>query len=197
MIDLTGQKFGKLLVIRRDGSAPNGGSKAPMWLTRCDCGQEKRMNGSNLRRGVSKSCGCTLKKHGMFGTPEYRIWDSMVRRCHNPKHQAFKDYGGRGITVCASWRKFENFFQDMGRAPPGMWLDRINNNGNYEPGNCRWATPTQQGRNKRTNRLLTVGDVTATVPEWAERSGLKRTTIKERLRRGWSPLRAVTAPPMQ
>lgn len=195
MIDLTGMKFGKLLAIARNGSRQNGPGTCPTWLCLCDCGNMKTISAPNLRSGVTQSCGCIQRRHGMFGTPEYSAWNSMMRRCLNKKQANYKNYGGRGITVCEKWKDFAVFFEDMGPRPSQAHsLDRINNMGNYEPSNCRWATWTQQARNKRNSRVLIVAGESATVPEWAEKTGLGRSTIKERLRRGWDPERAVTTP---
>jgi hypothetical protein len=191
LIDLAGRRFGKLVVLRRDGSlAP----RVPAWRVRCDCGKEKLVNGSNLRRGDTRSCGCVQTRHGMFGTPEYSAWCSMVRRCCNPRTEHFELYGGRGIAVCQAWRNdFVAFFRDMGTRPsPKHSLDRIDSNGNYEPSNCRWATTVVQSRNRRCVRLVTVDGVTRPMPEWAELAGLSKNAIRERLRRGWSVRDAVT-----
>lgn len=133
----------------------------------------------------------------MYGTPEYEAWRSMIARCENPKLKNYKDYGGRGIKIHPEWRaSFLAFFRDVGKRPSAnKSLDRINNDGNYEPGNVRWATAKQQQRNRRTSRVLVVNGESATVAEWAERNGLGLSTVKERLRRGWSPERAVATPP--
>lgn len=119
----------------------------------------------------------------------------MMTRYTNPKVKEYPDYGGRGIKVCERWHSFENFLTDMGERPPGMSIDRHpNNDGNYEPGNCRWATRTQQARNKRNSRLLTVNGVTRCVAEWAEIMGVRDSVIRDRLRGGWSEEDAVLKP---
>jgi hypothetical protein len=128
----------------------------------------------------------------MYGTVEYNCWNSMMVRCRSTKS---KRYGGRGIKVCERWQTFENFYADMGPRPTeNHSLDRINNEGNYEPSNCRWATWTQQARNKSNCHVLTVGSESFTIAEWAERTGIGKTTIRERIRRGWSPERATSTP---
>lgn len=192
---MAGLRFGMLTVIRRDGTYVSpAGHSAPTWLVKCDCGVEKTVIGRELRNSAYVSCGCKrLKggppKHGWFGTPEYSAWTSMKQRCTNPKCRNYPNYGGRGIRVCERWESsFEAFLADMGPRPSRKHsLDRENNNGNYEPGNCRWATVRQQARNKRTSRVLTVAGESATVAEWADRAGLGRSTVKERLRRNWTP----------
>ncbi len=196
LVDLTGRRFGRLVVMERAGSARNGTGMTPTWLVRCDCGSSKIVLGPNLRKGATRSCGCALRPHGMFGTPEYKAWTSMIQRCVNPRCRSFRLYGARGIQVCPAWRlSFQAFLADMGRRPgPNYSLDRRDSDGNYEPRNCRWATREQQGRNKRNNHVLEVGDLGGTLSEWAERTGVGKTTIRERLRRGWSASRAVMTP---
>jgi hypothetical protein len=135
----------------------------------------------------------------MVGTPEYKAWESMRYRCCNPQHPQYPEYGGRGIWVCPRWQaSFLAFLEDMGPKPsPEHSIDRVDNDRGYCLANCRWATKTQQGRNKRDNRMLTVGDETHCVSEWAEITGIKRQTLFWRLDAGWSPERAVhtaTAP---
>ncbi len=125
------------------------------WIFRCDCGKEKIINISSVKMGKTKSCGCLHKKilttHGMYGTRTYTSWVAMKERCFNPNNKRYKDYGGRGITVCPRWLKFENFFEDMGDRPQGKTLDRKNNDKGYCKSNCRYATPTEQNNNKRNN----------------------------------------------
>ncbi|MCY1042702.1 hypothetical protein OV208_15360 [Corallococcus sp. bb12-1] len=118
----------------------------------------------------------------------------MLTRCTNSNYPGFDKYGGRGITVCERWTSFENFLADMGERPTGMTLDRIDNNGSYAPGNCRWATLKQQSRNKRSSRNVTIDGVTLTVAGWCERLGVKRATVYDRLKLGWSIERALTIP---
>jgi hypothetical protein len=172
------------------------GSRAGYVLCRCTCGTEKEVRRDHIRTGSICSCGClsdevravSRKTHGRCKTAEYKTWKSIIRRCHNPKAQDYARYGGRGIQVCSRWRaSFVNFFADMGQRPsPEHSIDRCDNYGNYEPGNCRWATRTEQGRNRRCNDVLELGGVRKTAVEWAQEMGLEASTIYARARRGWS-----------
>lgn len=160
LVDLTGQRFGRLSVVSREQNNKN--NKA-MWLCKCDCGNLKTILGSHLTSGNTQSCGCqrkdtmqkllTVHGHNRRGqrSGEYESWRGMIERCTNPNHQAYKDYGGRGIVVCERWRNFENFLADMGSKPSKEYsIERIDVNGNYELSNCKWTTKTEQSRNKRT-----------------------------------------------
>jgi hypothetical protein len=191
--DLTGKRFGRWTII----SSAGGKRHDIAWNCRCDCGAERAVLVRSLRNGVSLSCGClrleNVTTHGRTRSREFKIWQGIVQRCHNPKAEAYRNYGGRGIVVCDRWRaSFEAFFEDMGTAPsPRHSLDRHpNNDGNYEPGNVRWANKKQQARNTRTNRLLTYNGETLPVSEWAERIGVGVQTVFGRLRRNW-PLHRI------
>lgn len=202
-LDLAGTRIAKWTVIRDAGRIPKG---SRLWLCRCDCGTQRVVPASRLARGGSQSCGCLRveqpkilnRTHGHSkvpgknnGTPTYQSWMAMRVRCAYKKHPAFHQYGGRGIAVCERWQAFENFLADMGERPAGTTLDRVDNDRGYEPGNCRWATRSAQARNRRSSRRLRAHGVTDTIVAWSDRTGISAACIRERLKRGWPPERAV------
>lgn len=194
MIDITGKRFGRLVVIRYVGD------KA--WECQCDCGKKTTGYASDMKRGFKKSCGCLRHEvckaihvtHGMSYSPEYRVWAAMLDRCRLKTDAGYKNYGGRGIEVCDRWYDFANFYSDMGPRPSGYTIDRINNDGNYEPGNCRWATRAEQNRNSRNCHWLTVDGETKLIIDWSRQYGIGEGIIRTRLIRGWSVEDAVKLP---
>lgn len=198
--DLTGKKFGNWTVL---GPAVVTNKRHPKWNCLCKCGTRRPVFAQSLRSGASKGCGCTVarmasersRKHGKSHTSLYKAWAGMKDRCFNPNNLHYAEYGGRGITVCDRWRdSFSNFIADMGDRKPGLTIERIDNDGNYEPGNCKWATRKEQQRNRRVCNNLTFNGETLCVSEWAERIGLKHETLRGRLSRGWSVEKALTTP---
>lgn len=198
--DLNGQIFGRLTVKGR----PFYKGKFLHWPCKCSCGALAEVATRHLNKGTIQSCGCLQKEraraacttHGLGKPPEYGIWSGMWDRCTNPNSPAFKDYGGRGITVCERWERFENFYADMGDRPSdGHEIDRYpDNNGNYEPGNCRWATRKEQCNNRRSCKMITFQERTQSLMMWCEELKLGYDMIKARLRNGLSPQDAFSRP---
>lgn len=200
-LDLTGQRFSRVTVLGSAGSREYGQSKKSRWLCKCDCGTEKVFDGSSLMSGNTVSCGCFARErlgklsatHGMTETRVYRIWQAMLTRCRNKNTVNYENYGGRGISVCERWLSFENFLSDMGEPETGQSIDRIDNDGNYEPNNCRWATREMQSKNKRSNRVLTLNGDSKTLSEWAKQLGIDQASLRERLEK-WSLEKSLTQP---
>ena len=189
--DLAGQRFGLWLVLSRDPERGRGSR----WLCRCDCGVERLLPSNHLTAGRSKSCGCRLSMHaGLKHTPTWNSWSSMWARCTSRSHHAFGRYGGRGISICERWGDFRNFLADMGTRPPGTTLDRIDNDGNYEPGNCRWATQREQGNNRRSCTRIVFQGRAQTLRQWSSETGLGAGTIAYRIAAGWPVEAALTEP---
>lgn len=198
LTDRLGERYGRLLVTER---APNKSATDTnaRWKCVCDCGRETVQYGQDLKRGKVISCGCWNDekrfKHGMANTLVYGVWQQIHQRCGNPKAAGYENYGGRGIKVCERWKSFENFVADMGVRSDGYSIDRINNDGDYEPSNCRWATTSQQLNNRRLNRVLELNGERKTIAEWSEQLGIKWDTIRSRVDRyGWTIERALTTP---
>ena len=216
-IDLTGKQFHRLVVIRRGPDKRFRGTSRPrvQWECRCSCGSTILVPTWHLNNNHTKSCGCYKAEvvsvaaavanttHGESHdhiTPEYRSWQAMLLRCNNPASKDFHRYGAIGVSVCQRWQNsYEAFLQDMGRRPSLRYsIDRFpNNNGNYEPGNCRWADSIQQSRNRRNTIILTLDGVAKTIPEWAEDLGISYEIIIGRIRRGWTVEEALRTPHKQ
>jgi len=181
--DLIGQRFGRLTILQTVGKDKHGNYR---WLARCDCGNETTVISTALKSGRTRSCGCLLlervTKHGECSrvkgfTREYRVWAGMKGRCLSEKAGNYKNYGARGIKVCDRWMDFKNFLQDMGRCPPGLTIERKDNNGDYSSENCVWASVGAQAKNRRTNRLLSNGKVTMCLQDWSELLNIPATTL--------------------
>lgn len=190
--DLSGQTFAQFTVICL--------LKQTYWLCRCSCGSYRVHMSANLKNQNAKDCGCIWKNrlatHRLKGTSVYKAWQSMRQRCYNQKAKEFKGYGARGISVCDRWKSsFDNFLTDLGHPEKGMWLERNDVNGNYEPDNCRWATPTEQGRNKRNNILITAFGKTKCLSAWAVEYSIHYYTLTGRIKLGWDAEKALSQPP--
>jgi len=177
-------------------------------VCQCECGKIAVVCSASLTNGISRSCGClraethrAIKiRHGMSDTPEFKSWQHLIDRTTNPKNKGYADYGGRGIKVCDRWlepdgRGFVNFFSDVGPKPsPQHSIDRIDNNGNYEPGNCRWATRTEQVRNRRTSLYVTYNGITQHLCDWANDTGISYDILRHRHNNGWDIESMLTLP---
>lgn len=202
-INLIGQKFDRLEVLKRVDNAKDGHTR---WLCSCVCENEVIVWGKHLKNGHTKSCGCLRKelavqrwlKHGYYVEGKefkvYQVWADMIARCTNPNHNAWKDYGGRGITVCEKWLKFENFNKDMGNKwKPGLTIERKENNQGYNKENCEWATRKKQMRNTRDNLYVTYNNKTQLLIEWSEKTRIPYKILWDRIYKlGWSPEKALT-----
>lgn len=204
--DLTGRQFGYLTVLRRSGTTEGTLAKRATWAVRCVCGAEFDAIGSNLtsaNRGAKKSCGCRRREmlldawgsHGMTAHPAWNTWVAMRSRCRNQKDKDWPNWGGRGISVCERWQQFENFWADMGPTwMPGLTIERQNNSGNYEPGNCIWAGYMVQANNRRGNVHLDTPQGRMTIAQAARAYGVKPVTLRQRILLGWPPERALVPP---
>ncbi len=201
MNDLTNQRFGRLVAIKPVEAISKSKFK---WLCRCDCGNTAIVLNYNLVNGHTLSCGCLQRSkakesattHNMHGTRLYRIWAHMKERCTNPNTRNYNGYGGRGITLCEEWLKFEPFAKwalENGYSE-NLTIERINNDKGYSPENCRWATPFEQASNKRSNHTFTIDGITDTMTNLARKFNIKPTTVFDRLHKGWSEYEALTVP---
>lgn len=208
-----GDRFGRLVALS-EGHLVQGSRQKNRYIpVRCDCGVEKDVRAASLKDGVIVSCGCyklevsakrigeQSLKHGhsrlSARRPEYGVWLTMKNRCSNPNVEKYPLYGGRGIKVCDRWLGedgYANFIADMGPRPKGYSIERNDQNGDYEPGNCRWASPKEQANNTRRNHVIEWKGESLTVAQWSERIGIAGTTILFRLKKGWSVEDALTRP---
>lgn len=202
-VDLTGKRYGRLIVV---GRAENGPRGKVNWKCLRDCGKYTVVRGDHLKSGETTSCGCfnvdtltaRLRTHGDTGSGLYAVYRTMIARCENANNGQFLNYGGRGISVCPEWRRSYEAFREWAIKAgykPGLSIDRIDFDGDYHPDNCRWATPKMQGNNKRNNHRVTCKGVTKTIAEWADETGIPQSTIFQRIwKLGWSDEDAVTTP---
>lgn len=196
------EKYGRLTVIRRVGRNKHG---HPLIECRCDCGNLVQVELGSLRSGNTKSCGCYWREvvtrvnstHGMTNTSLYNTWRGMKERCLNQNSSNYKNYGGRGIKICPEWLDFENFkkWALKNRYRNGLTIERIDNDGDYCPENCRWASRLEQGNNKRNNHMITYRGETKSVASWARKYGINYTTLQSRLQSGWPIEKALTIKP--
>lgn len=202
LIDRTGDRYGRLVVLERAANSANPKDTNARWLCQCDCGKTTVAYGGDLRRGKVVSCGCWNQekrvKHGFSRSHMKILHSGMQQRCYNTKDANYHNYGARGITVCDRWRGPEglvNFIEDMGDRPAGYTVDRIDNNKGYSPENCRWATYKTQLNNRRNNRVIEFNGEKKTMAEWAESLEMNWFTLRQRIDRyGWSIERALTEP---
>jgi hypothetical protein len=203
-IDETGKRYGRLLVLDRFGTT---GTRAT-WRCQCDCGKIVIVGGQYLRSARTVSCGCKKaeavgnrqRKHGLYRTPEWRIWCGLRNRCNNLNNRSYPDYGGSGIYVCQRWMEsFTNFLDDMGPRPSSKHtVDRYpDKDGPYAPSNCRWATMREQNRNRKSNRLITINGVTKLLIEWIEESGKSKRLVSNRISRGGWPIERALSEPVR
>jgi hypothetical protein len=190
--DMAGQRVGILSVLSYVEGKFGSGAR---WLCQCDCGKQIIANRKSLRN-KQYSCGCVRlgkRTHNLTGSPTYGSWVEMRRRCSNPKRPEYKDYGGRGITVCKRWGRFENFLADMGEMPVGYSIERINNNLGYSKKNCCWIPRSEQAKNRRSVRWFNVGGERVTMTEASRRLGVNVTTLLYRLHAGWPMKRILSS----
>ncbi len=190
-----GQKFGRLTVLAIGKPAKTYRYTA---VCRCNCGSpDVAIRLDKIVAGHTRSCGClhaeSVTKHSCYNKPLYTVWSHMMSRCYNARDKRFSRYGERGIKVCARWHTPDNFIEDMSATyKPRLQIERIDNNGDYEPKNCRWATHTEQQRNRSNSIVITIAGETRPLPEWCEKFNAPYHRTRERLRAGWEPVRALT-----
>lgn len=197
-IDLTGQRFGRLVVLSQSGSKNYNRT----WECLCDCKNICEATTAHLRNGNTRSCGCLMLEksvssnttHGMTKSRTYNTWANMLQRCINPLSTSYVNYGKRGISVCSRWYSFSEFLTDMGERPLGMSLDRIDSQGNYEPSNCKWASKKEQANNTRNSRRIEYKGEIKTLAQWADFLMIKYDTLNSRLIKGWSVEKTLNTP---
>lgn len=191
--DITGMKFGRLTALYPEETNVRGRFK---WICRCDCGNYTKAKSSELKNGARISCGCARETHGMSHSRLYVIWKGMKQRCDDETVQCYKNYGGRGISYCDEWEKFEPFadWALSNGYSEDLTLDRIDNNGDYRPENCRWATSEEQSNNQRTNHYITCDGETHTLIQWSRITGISRNAIYDRLQKGMTTKEELFAP---
>lgn len=199
-IDITGKQFGWLTVLDHAGSdiRPSGKHYA-LWRCKCTCGQEVLVHGQKLRQGRRKACGinghlfraASLRK---LHPAEYRTFEGIYKRCSAKSGKHYRNYSSRNIKICKRWHSFRNFLADMGPRPEGLTIERIDNDGDYEPGNCRWATTAEQNRNKRQSVFIEYQGERMLLMDLCAKLGLRRENIYQRLKLGWSLADALLIP---
>ena len=189
MIDVTGQTFGRWKALRPSSRRSDC---IIMWWCECECGTVREVNGVNLRKGRTLSCGCRWRR-GNKKCPEYSVWKQIKTRCTNPNSKDWARYGGRGISMAKCWAKdFARFKQDVGPRPPGYTIERIDINKGYAPGNCKWIPAPLQGKNTSRCILVTLQGERDTVRGWCLRLGVSLNKVYKRIHRGWRPVDALT-----
>ena len=201
-VDWTNRQVGRWTIISKEPTV----NKVAYWLCECICGNKRILRARDIASGKTRSCGCYRKElykyrsnlpgptHGRSHTTEHTIWLKMRQRCLNPKHTFYYRYGGRGIKICARWDKFENFYLDMGSRPSReVTLDRVDNNGDYSPENCRWASKLEQGNNTSMNHFIEVNGISRSVTEWSRVLNIPIRRLWARIERGWTGSSIITA----
>jgi len=198
LIDLTGQRFGRLVVLERAENAKDG---SICWKCKCDCGKIIVTRANSLRMNRTKSCGCLQKEyfktsHKESKTKFYKLWHGIIERCENSTNGSYKNYGAKGITICEEWHNYENFknWALNNGYKEGLSIDRIDNNKGYYPENCRWVTFIKQQNNKKDNHYITYNGKTQSISDWARELGTKYYTIHARIKRGWTEEEAISIP---
>jgi hypothetical protein len=190
-IDMTGNRYGKLVAIKVDNSKRKIGDTKNYWLFKCDCGNYKIISGADVRQGKSRSCGCGVvesdkkrfTKHGNSKTKLYNVWSAMKKRCQSVNDKDYTNYGKRGIRVCDEWQEFQNFkdWSIENGYREGLSIDRIDVDSGYNPDNCRWADDVTQANNRTNNHKITVDGETLTLSEWSKKTGIKYSTLSARI----------------